>query len=174
MPKTEQRNYPIAQKSLEEIIEQVRLILSYDGEVSKVLITRGNIMAEYIVDDSGPPYGKLPDSPAENMGDVLSKINLESVADHKDISIDSMAVIASALIQARKNLRTGIAWVTSNQDTFRKWIGVERPISRLLDVPVYEVEEDKLPKDKLVLLCGRTNAVSPLKGDFGIIMDMGE
>jgi len=174
MPKVEQRNYSISKKSLEEVIEQVRLILSYDGEVSKVVITHGNILAEYVVEDEGPPYGKLPDSPAAEIGDVISRINLEPVVDHKDVSIDSMAMIASALIQARKNMRTGIAWLISDQDRFRKWIGVEKPIFRLLDVPVYEVDEDKLPSEKLVLLCGRTSAVSPLKGDFGIIMDMGE
>jgi len=174
MPKVEQRNYSIADKTLEEVVEQVRLVLSYEGDVAKVVITRGNILAEYIIEDSEPPYGKLPASPVDNLGDVLTNIELEPVGDHTEVSIDSMAVIASALIQARKALRTGVAWLTADQDLFRKWIGVEKPISRLLGVPVYAVEEEKLPKDKLVLLCGRTSAVSPLKADFGVIMDMGD
>jgi hypothetical protein len=174
MPKIEQRNYSIAQKTLEEVIEQVRLVLSYDGDVSKVIITRGNILAEYIVEDEGPPYGKLPESPVESIGDVLAKIELEPVGEHQEVDLDALAVIASALIQARKAVRTGIAWLTSDQDQFRKWIGVEKPISRLLGVPVYVVDAEKLPGNKLVLLCGRTSAVSPLKGDFGVIMDMGD
>lgn len=174
MPKIEQRNYSIANKEMEDIIEQVRLILSYEGDVSKVVITRGNILAEYIVEDEGPPYGKLPDSPVETLGDVLSRIDLEPVGDHQEVDIDSLAVIASALIQARKALRTGIAWLTSDEDRFRQWIGVEKPIGRLLGVPVYVVDAEKLPTNKLVLLCGRTNAVSPLRGDFGVIMDMGD
>lgn len=173
MPKLEQRNYAISDKTLEEIIEQVRLILSYDGEVSKVVITRGNILAEYIVEDGEPPYGKIPDTPVDTLGDVVDKIELVPLMHHDDVSTDAMAHIASALIQARRNLKTGIAWLTGDQEVFRKWIGVKKPISRLLDIPVYEVDEEHLPKEKLVLLCGRTNAVSPLKGDFGVLVDMG-
>lgn len=174
MAKIEQRNYAITGKSMEEIIEQVRLVLSYDGEVSKIVVTRGNILAEYVVEDAGPPYGKLPDSPIEKLGDVLSRIELEPVGDSREVDVDALAVIASALIQARKSLRTGIAWLTSDTEHFMRWVGVEKPIGRLLDVPVYHVDQDALPSGKLVLLCGRTSAVSPLKGDFGIIMDMGD
>lgn len=174
MPRVEQRNYSIADKSVEDIIDQVRLIFSYGGDVSKVTITSANILAEYIVEDEGPPYGNIPDSPAQNLGDVLSRVELEPVSDHREVDLDAMATIASALIQTRKALRTGIAWLTSDEERFRSWLGVEKPVGRLLDVPVYVVENEKLPKNKLVLLCGLTNAVSPLKGDFGVIMDMGD
>lgn len=174
MPKVEQRNYSIAGKEMEDIVDQVRFILSYDGDVAKVVITRGNILAEYVVEDSEPPYGKIPDSPSETLGDVLSKIELEPVGDHKEVDLDSLAVIASALIQARKAMRTGIAWLVSDAANFMRWIGVEKQVGRLLGVPVYVVEEEKLPRNKLVLLCGLTGAVNPLKGDFGVIMDMGD
>lgn len=174
MPKIEQRNYSIAGKEMEDIVDQVRFILGYDGDVAKVVITRGNILAEYVVEDSEPPYGNIPDSPAATVGDVLSKISLEPVGDHKEVDLDSLAVIASALIQARKAMRTGVAWLVSDSTKFMEWIGVEKPVGRLLSVPVYVVDEEKLPRNKLVLLCGLTSAVSPLKGDFGVIMDMGD
>lgn len=174
MAKVEQKNISIAGKSMEEIVEQVRLVLSYEGQVSKVLITRGNILAEYVVEDDGPPHGKLPDSPVETLGEVLSRVELEPVSEHEEISIDSLAVIASALIQARKSMKTGVAWLISDANVFREWVGVEKHISRLLGVPVYVVDQDKLPPNKLVLLGGRTSAVSPLKADYGVIMDMGE
>lgn len=175
MSKTVQKSYAIKGRTLEDVLDQVRLILSYDGEISKVVITNGNITAEYVVDDNeGPPYGKLPDDPAREIGDVIAKIRLENVKSTNDISIDSLAVIASALIQARKSSRVGVAWLLSDSEVFRKWLGVTKPVSKLLEVPVYEVDSDKVPEDKLILLCGRTSAVSLLKCDFGILMNMKE
>lgn len=172
MPKTEQKNYSIEDSTLEEIVESVRLILSYDGEISKIVITKGNIMAEYIMEDTGPPYGKLPDSPVDKLGDIISRIELVPVVETNEVSANSMATIASALIQARKGNRSGTAWLISSQDYFRKWIGVSKPISRLLDLPVYTVDSDKLPNNKLVLLCGKTAMVGPAKCKFGVVMDM--
>lgn len=172
MSKVVQRNYAIAGKSLEEIVEQVRLVLSYEGEVSKVVITRGNILAEYVTPSTEPPYGQIPETPVDNLPDVLSKVQLEHVDNQDGVDMEALSTISSALIQARKLLRTGIAWITSDMDGFQKWLGLERPISRLLDVPVYVVDKDSLPVHNLVLLCGRTSAVSPLKSDLGILMNM--
>lgn len=173
MSKIRQKNYSIAHKSLEEVVEQVRFILSYDGIISKIVITNGNILVEYVVEDTEPPYGKLPDSPTEVMSDVLRKINLEPVEHNNEMSIDSLSVIASALIQARKSLSSALAWVVSDHKEFRKWLGVEKTVWKLLDIPVYEVDTDSLPKDKLVLICGRIHLISPLEGKSGIIIDMG-
>jgi hypothetical protein len=152
----------------------VRLVLSYDGEVSKIVITRGVLMADYIVDDEGPPYGKIPDTPSESIGDVLQKIEISTVSKEDEIRIDSLAIIASALIQARKSLRVGLSWLVSDSDKFRNWIGVKKDVSRLLDIPVYLVSAEQLPNDKLVLLCGKTTMVNPLKADYGVLMDMGD
>lgn len=172
--KVEQRNYAIAGKSLEEIVEQVRLVLSYDGEVSRVLITRGNILAEYIVEDEGPPYGKLPQNPLESLVDVLSAIEMVPVNESNEVDVDALNVIAAALIQARKAMRSGVAWVVSSKDKFQEWLGVKSDVSRLFDLPIYELEPANLPENKLVLLCGRTTVTSPLVSDLALIMEMGE
>ena len=172
MSKVVQRNYAIAGKSLEEIIEQVRLVLSYDGEVSKVVITRGNILAEYVAPNTEPPYGEIPETPVDNLSDVLGRVQLEHVDMQDVLDMEALSVISSALIHARKLVRSGVAWVVSDGDAFYRWLGLERPVSRLLDVPVYVVDKDSLPSHNLVLLCGRTGAVSPLKSDLGILMVM--
>lgn len=172
MNKIVQRNYSIAAKSLEEIIEQVRLVLSYDGDVSKVVITRGNILAEYVVPDTEPPYGEVPDTPVEQLSDVLGKIQLEPVIPSDGISTSSMAQVTSALMQAKDVARSPVAWFISDQEAFQKWLGVDRPINRLLNTPMYVLDKEHLPPHNLILLCGKTSAVSPLKSDFGILIDM--
>ena len=173
MSKVVQRNYSIAGKTLEEIVEQVRLVLSYEGDVSRITITRGNITAEYVVPNNEPPYGEIPDTPIDNLADVLGRARLEQVStDSYEVNPGSISYVTSALMQARSVAMSPVAWVVSDNDVLQSWLGLQKPINRLLNTPVYVIDRDSLPPHNLVLLCGKTSAVSPLKSEFGILIDM--
>lgn len=174
MSKVVQRNYSISGKNLEEIVEQVRLVLSYDGDVSKIVITRGNILAEYVVPNNEPPYGEVPDTPVEELKDVLGRLQLDHVIDGTKLNSRSIGMLTAALIQARDNVRSPVAWLISSQEIYKEWLGADRDVTRLLNIPVYVLEKEHLPSHNLVLLCAKTSAVSPLKSDFGVLIDMEE
>lgn len=172
MSKVVQRNYSIVGKSLDEIVELVRLVLSYEGEVSKVVITRGNMLAEYVAPNVEPPYGRIPETPVESIGGALSRVSMEAVDHSNPVDLDAVSVISSALVQAHRESRTGVAWVISDPDKFQEWLGLKDPVARLLNIPVYKLTREEVPEHNLILLCGRTEAMSPLKSDYGILIDM--
>jgi hypothetical protein len=172
MPRLEQRVYALNNRTIEEVIELVRFILSYDGDVSKILIRKGSVLAEYVVQDEGPPFGKLPEVPFESLAEAIPRINLEPLKALESVDTGSVSSIASAMIQARKAMQSPIAWVVYDTKVFSRWVGVGDDITRLFDLPVYELSETIVPTDKVILLCGKTISTSPLRSNFGIVIEM--
>lgn len=172
MSRLERKDYSIKGKTKDEVVELIRMLLGYKGEVYRLVVTRGNLLVEFVVEDEGPPFGKVPESPAEHISDVLAKVDMQALKPGQEVKLDALAKISSALIQTRRERRSGVAWVVSDPANFHRWLGLERPIERLLDVPIYEVSKDDLPPDKVVLLCAATSIVSPLDSDLGIVLAM--
>lgn len=170
--KLEKQVYAIeSDATADDIGLKVSMILSMPFAVESISISKGEIKVLVWEPDREPPYGDIPEPPASSLRELIGKIELLDLNEtNKEINIDALSNMAQMLIQARQETKAATAWVTGDVKNFCGWMNVKPSPSRILDIPIFE--SDAVPKDKLVLLCGKTAHSNPLTSDFGVVITM--
>lgn len=170
--KLEKHSYVVEKDATaDDIGMKVAMILSLPFAVDSIVVSKGEIIAMVWEPDREPPYGDIPEPPPDSLRDLLTKIELVALSSISlDINVDSLSSLARMLIQARQESKAATAWVAGNAKTFCEWLNVKPSPSRILDIPLFE--SDAVPKDKLVLLCGKTAHSNPLSSDYGVLVTM--
>ena len=163
------RTYPWDKdKSLDELLEAIVVLSELPHVVETITITKTAIKIQVwsegemdTVMGSDPPI--LED---ESVGGVLQRIELTEIGGDCDLRLESVARVSNLLIEAKELNRAPTAWVVGSKQTFAAWLGITKPLSRFLDVPV--IEHKDVPGDRLVLLCSKSRRQSPLSADVGL------
>lgn len=118
-----------------------------------------------------PPYGGFTFDSPTSISHLLQSIELfELDAAETGINAKAMTVVAKMLLDARAGGLAGVAWIVGDLSDFSKWIGIKGVPIRFLDLPL--LQNGEMPRDRLVLLCGKSSRNDPLTASRGIFTSM--
>lgn len=164
----------------DDVAAVVRAILSLPVTVKKITISdegsdgRGEIVWEALYPKVEPPDGEIPDPPPRDLYEVLGRIPIEEVkrVNSPKMDMKSMRIVSGLLMVAARRRRAGIGWMTGDAQRFMEWLGAKtpKPPTRFLGIQI--IEQSTIPKDRLVLLMGKSSASDPLDADSGVSIHM--
>ena len=167
----------------DDVAGLVRAILSLPLTVKRITITddggeeaegRGEVEWEALFPKVEPPDGAIPEPPPRDLYEVLGRIKIEEVGKVNSPKIDmkSMRLVAGLLMMAARRRRAGIGWMVGDASRFMEWLGAKtpKPPTRFLGIRI--IERSIVPKDRLVLLMGKSSESDVLDADSGISVYM--
>ncbi len=165
------------------VAEQVRQILSMRVSVTTLVISAGGgegsgeIVAEIMVPVQGPPHGEVADPDPESVWELLDKIPLEQSKIKKPrLSLDAIRRVSAVMMEASRRGRAPLAWLVQDQVQFSRWLKVDAPehkyVTQFLGLPLIVL--NRVPPDKMIMLCGRSNRLDPLKAEWGYVVALEE
>lgn len=157
--------------SVDDVADMVRMIMSLPMALERIVI-ENEVRADFWVQDVEPPFGELPEEQSKSFAELLARIDTDEL-DTSDVglNLDALAVITNSLLEANKHRRAALAWLVGDPVFFCNWLHVKPTPSRFLELPLVTI--DDLPRDKLILLCGKTYASNPLQADRALVITMG-
>lgn len=169
--KLQSKRFQIREGStVDDIADSIRLIMSMPMALERVVIEQ-DIRVDFWAQDAEPPFGELPEEPSQSFAEVLGRVDTAELTDSStELNLDALAVITTMLIEANKRRRSALAWLVGDPVVFCKWLKVKPTPNRFLEIPLVKVQD--VPKDKLILLCGKSAASNPLESDVGLIVSM--
>lgn len=168
-----ERSYPLREgEGVDDICNRLVELASSPYPIETVTITKTDLkVLAWEPADEEPPYGGFKFDSPTSISSLLQSVELREVSPAETgLNVKSLAVVAKMLLDARAGALAGIAWAVCDPLVFCKWIGVKHAPIRFLDLPLLQNEE--LPRHRLVLLCGKSSRSHPMTASQGIVTSM--
>jgi len=177
--RTERQQIP-DDATADDVAAIVRAILSLPVTVKRIEIVDAGadghpeIVWEALYPKVEPPDGEIPDPPPTDLYEVLERIPIESMEKVASPKMDmkSMRIVAGLLMMAGRRRKAGVGWLVGDAARFMQWLGAKtpKPPTRFLGIQI--IERQVIPKDRLVLLLGRSSLSDPLDSEAAISIAM--
>lgn len=171
--KLEPKVYPLKpEEGVDDVCLKIKALAGLPLAIETITITKNSLKAEVWVQDNDPMSGDIPDEDPINLDMVMSRIEVDEVEPDGDspINLDALRIVADMLIRNQQSGHAAVAWVTGDVEMFCKWIGIQKPPVRFLEIPLFQHGE--YGDDKLLLLGASSSQNSPLQARSGIITTM--
>jgi|OpeIllAssembly_1097287.scaffolds.fasta_scaffold41356_4 hypothetical protein len=160
-------------ETVDDICEIIIGAAERRAAIEEIKITREAITFSFWALKDDAPGGVVPETEPERLGDLLRNVDIHEIEPAPvTISGAAMARLADALLMGRRLRHVPQAWVVGDNETFSKWLGLTRPISRFLELPV--IQHDDLGADKVVLLCGASKNHHYMKARLAVALTLEE
>jgi hypothetical protein len=171
--KLEPKVYPLKpEEGVDDVCLKIKALAGLPFAIETITITKNSLKAEMWVHDNDPLSGDVPPEEPINLDMVMTQIELAEITPDEEspINIDALRVVADMLIRNQQSGHSAVAWVAGDVEMFCKWIGIQKPPVRFLEIPLFQHGE--YGDDKLLLLGANSAQNSPLQARNGIITTM--
>lgn len=155
---------------IDEVLDKIASLTAAKHPVEAITITKKAIKVSIWEQDDEPPFGELPQESPTTIAALLQNVRLHAGSDDVQIRLESLSILAGALMEARRMGLAGVGWVCGDAEVFTEWLGLRKVPNRFLEIPVMQYEE--MPKTKVVLLCGTSSRNHFLTATDAIVMEI--
>lgn len=165
-----------AQSTVDSMTEMFRAAVSQKGSVQKVVFSVEplELSVDVFVPVEEPGKADPPTGEPEDVWQVLATVDMEEVdPGGLPLNIKAVSLLTSLMLKAAEKGMAGTAWAVGDANKFLEWLGLpikDDPPASFWNLPLIEV--GGLQEGALVLMCGKSHRLGPLRSEVGFLTHM--